>query len=450
VGSAKEKHLIDAEARNARRHTIRAVSRRDGTDVRSPGQKDRDRVLYTSSFRRLAQVTQVVAADTGHVFHNRLTHSSQVAQVGRRLAERLSKAHSGEISQSAGLDPDVVEAACLAHDLGHPPFGHIAEEELNELAGSSIDGFEGNAQSFRIITKLSQHSPLHRGLDLTRATLAAVLKYPWLKDGNPAKPGKWGAYGSDEKDFRFALELGGGKQERTIEAQLMDWADDITYSVHDLDDFFRARKIPLHLLADRRYDRERSVFFEAVEQRHAGEGGIWSDHPALREAFNQVMVGLFPLQDSYTGTWLERAFLREFTSQLIGRYVGGTSLVVGTDGSAEVHIDDHLVMEVAMLKELTWVYIIEAPSLISQQYGQRQLIRNLFDIYMKAAAERKHRNLFPPYYRQSLDELGSPDEKVVRRTVIDLIAGMTEEQALAVRNRLIGVSLGSGLEELIS
>jgi dGTPase len=321
--SAEEKHLIDAEARNARRHTIRAVNRRDGSDVRSPGQKDRDRVLYTSSFRRLAQVTQVVAADTGHVFHNRLTHSSQVAQVGRRLAERLSRAQSGEISQSTGLDPDVVEAACLAHDLGHPPFGHIAEEELNELAGSSIDGFEGNAQSFRIITKLSQHSPLHRGLDLTRATLAAVLKYPWLKDGNPAKPGKWGAYRSDEKDFSFALELGGGEQGRTIEAQLMDWADDITYSVHDLDDFFRARKIPLHLLADRRYDRERSVFFDAVAQRHIGEGGIWTDHPALREAFNQVMVGLFPLQDSYTGTWLERAFLREFTSQLIGRYVGG-------------------------------------------------------------------------------------------------------------------------------
>jgi dGTPase len=442
-----EDQLIDAEVRDARRHTLRAASKRDGSDARSQPQKDRDRVLYTSSFRRLAQVTQVVAADTGHVFHNRLTHSLQVAQVGCRLPERLIKQHGDEIPQSTGLDPDVVEAACLAHDLGHPPFGHIAEEELNELAGPSIDGFEGNAQSFRIVTKLSQHSPLHRGLDLTRATLAAVLKYPWLKDRNPQKPGKWGAYRSEEKDFRFALELGGGKQERTIEAQLMDWADDISYSVHDLDDFFRARRIPLHLLANRRYDHERAVFFEAAEQRHAGESGIWADHSALREAFNQVMIGLFPLQDVYSGAWEERAALREFTSQLIGRYIGGSSLKVGQTGTVEVHVDEHLQMEVAMLKELTWIYIIEAPSLISQQYGQRHVIQRLFEIYKKAASGSTHRNLFPPYYREALEE--SSDDNSKRRIVIDLIAGMTEEQALAIHNRLTGVSLGSGLEELL-
>jgi dGTPase len=436
--------------RDARRHTIRPTGKRDASDARTPGQKDRDRVLYTSSFRRLAQVTQVVAADTGHVFHNRLTHSLQVAQVGRRLAERISKAHRDEIDQSTGLDPDVVEAACLAHDLGHPPFGHIAEEELNELAGAEIDGFEGNAQSFRIITKLSQHSPLHRGLDLTRATLAAVLKYPWRKGENPDKPSKWGAYKSDERDYQFALELVGGKHERTIEAQLMDWADDLTYSVHDLDDFFRARRIPLHLLADRRYDRERSVFFEAVAKRHDGEKGTWSDHQALREAFNEVMVGLFPLRDNYAGTWLERASLREFTSQLIGRYVGGTSVAVQDDRKARVHVDDHLLLEVGMLKELTWVYIIEAPSLISQQYGQRQVIKKLFAIYMDAASSQKHHSVFPLYYRQALEDAEQRDDKTTRRTVIDLIAGMTEEQALAVHNRLVGVSLGSGLEELLS
>jgi len=441
--------LINFDARNARRHTSPGARRPDGSDVRTPAQKDRDRVLYTSSFRRLAQVTQVVAADTGHVFHNRLTHSLQVAQVGRRLAERLAKLYPGELESSTGLDPDTVEAACLAHDLGHPPFGHIAEEELNELAGSDIDGFEGNAQSFRIITRLSQHSPLHRGLDLTRATLAAVLKYPWYRGANPDKPKKWGAYKSSEKDFQFATELVNGKSERTIEAQLMDWADDITYSVHDLDDFFRARKIPLHLIADRKYDAERSLFFEAVEKRHAGEGGVWADHSALHEAFNQVMVGLFPLEGSYTGTWKERASLRDFTSQLIGRYAGGTSLAVKGDGSVYLHVDEDLLLEVAMLKELTWVYIIEAPSLISQQYGQRQVIKKLFQVYMDAASDTKHLNLFPPYYRQAIEDQ-KQDERTVRRTVIDLIAGMTEEQALAVHNRLTGVSLGSGLEELLS
>ena len=348
----RQPSLIDPDKRNARRHTIASAKKSDPTDSRTPAQKDRDRLLYTSSLRRLAQVTQVVAADVSHVFHNRLTHSFQVAQVGRRLAERLLARQSDLVLLSDGLDPDVVEAACYAHDLGHPPFGHIAEEELNGLAGTEIDGFEGNAQSFRIIAKLAQHSPLHRGLDLTRATLAAVLKYPWRRGQNPNKDDKWGAYGSEEKDFDFATQLRGRTNERTLEAQLMDWADDITYSVHDLDDFYRAHKMPLHLLAERKYAREREVFLEAALRRHPQRIGFWADPKSLQESFNEVMIGLFPLTDQYGGTWKERAALREFTSQLIGRYIGGTTLI-NRGGICELHIDDHLQLEVAMLKELT-------------------------------------------------------------------------------------------------
>jgi dGTPase len=189
--------------------------------------------LYSSALRRLAEVTQVVSADSGYVFHNRLTHSLQVAQVGRRLAEKLLKRLpqiAGEM-QFEGLDPDVVEAACLAHDLGHPPFGHIAEKELDILA-KNYGGFEGNAQSFRILTKLAFRSADYRGLDLTRATLAAVLKYPWLKGENPQNLDKFGAYESERKDFEFARELYPNRFAQTIEAALMDWADDITYSIH--------------------------------------------------------------------------------------------------------------------------------------------------------------------------------------------------------------------------
>jgi dGTPase len=439
--------LIDLKKRNARRHTITREKKSDPTDSRTPSQKDRDRLLYTSSLRRLAQVTQVVAADVSHVFHNRLTHSLQVAQVGRRLAERLINAHADVVSFSDGLDPDAVEASCYAHDLGHPPFGHIAEQELNELAGPEIDGFEGNAQSFRIITKLAQHSPLHRGLDLTRATLAAVLKYPWRRGENSEKPNKWGAYRSEEKDFEFATQLRGKAGERTLEAQLMDWADDITYSVHDLDDFYRAHRIPLHLLADRRYERERSVFFQFAVERHPERTGFWADPKSLQESFNEVMIGLFPLSDRYGGTWKERAGLREFTSQLIGRYVGGTTLA-NRGGICELQIDDHLLLEVAMLKELTWVYVIEAPALLSQQFGQKQAIRKLFEIYSEASLNIKQRSLFPSYYREAIEEAGG-DEKQTKRTVIDLIAGMTEAQALAMHNRLVGISVGSGLEEIV-
>jgi dGTPase len=434
------------DVRNARRHSATRKNP-DSTDGRTDAQKDRDRILYTSALRRLAKVTQVVATDVGHVFHNRLTHSLQVAQVGLRVAQRLSSSYAKLAGTTTGFDPDVVEAACLAHDLGHPPFGHVAEKKLDELAGEEIDGFEGNAQSFRIVTRLSQHSPIHRGLDLTRATLAAILKYPWLKDQNPAKPDKWGAYSSEKKDFDFATALCPCPKERTIEASLMDWADDITYSVHDVEDFYRAGRLPLHLLADRRYDKERKGFFEKAFARHSDKKGIWSDQKSLEEAFNEVIVGLFPLEGAYTGEWQERAALRDFTSQLIGRYVGATTIEI-PNGVPQLHIDADRELEVAMLKELTWIYVIEAPELATQQEGQRQVIHGLFSIYWDAAQGKRSQHLFPPYYRKALESSTNDQER--KRVVVDLIAGMTEEQALAMYTRLTGVSVGSGLEQIFS
>ncbi len=158
-----------------------------GQEFRSRFQRDRDRVLYSSALRRLAEVTQVVSPESGYVFHNRLTHTLQVAQVGRRLAERLLRLYPKEIQLCSGIDPDVVEAACLAHDLGHPAFGHLAEKILNKEA-EDAGGFEGNAQSFRIVTELAFRSKSYGGLDLTRATLNAILKYPWPKGGNEQVP----------------------------------------------------------------------------------------------------------------------------------------------------------------------------------------------------------------------------------------------------------------------
>jgi len=169
----------------------------DGGDLRTRAQRDRDRILYSSALRRLAEVTQVVSPGSGYVFHNRLTHTLQVAQVGRRLAERLLKLHPKEVAASEGVDPDVVEAACLAHDLGHPPFGHIAEEVLNEVA-EKAGGFEGNAQSFRIVTKLAFRSPKYVGLDLSRATLSAILKYPCFRGKGKARKPKWGSYSTEK------------------------------------------------------------------------------------------------------------------------------------------------------------------------------------------------------------------------------------------------------------
>jgi dGTPase len=173
-------------------------------DQRTPGQRDRDRIMNTSAFRRLAGVTQVVSAAEGHVFHNRLTHSLEVAQIGRRIAERLLDKERGVANQIGGIDPEIVEGAALAHDLGHPPFGHIAEQELDALLireGVS-DGFEGNPQTFRVLTRLSVRSVDFVGLNLTRASHDAVMKYPWALDpAAPEKNRKWGYYSLESVTF---------------------------------------------------------------------------------------------------------------------------------------------------------------------------------------------------------------------------------------------------------
>jgi dGTPase len=252
--------------------------------VRTDAQRDRDRVLYCSAFRRLAGVTQVVAPIEGHVFHNRLTHTLETAQIARRIAEKFLVLQ-GELAQEwGGIDPDVVEAAALIHDLGHPPFGHAAETELCRLADEQGDGqgFEGNAQSFRIVTRLAAHRPEYPGLNLTRGTLNASLKYPWLRDrkhSDPRRRKKYGAYDSDRASFLWVRST-----DRTelpsVEAQIMTYADDVAYSVHDLDDFVRAGLIPIARL---KHDRDAfDQFIRAWKDAPAEERRV---HPDTIESF---------------------------------------------------------------------------------------------------------------------------------------------------------------------
>jgi dGTPase len=413
-------------------------------DDRKPAQRDRDRLLYSSAFQRLAEITQVVAASSGYVFHNRLTHSLQVAQIGRRLAEKLllSPDFSDQVDFS-GFDPDSVEAACLAHDLGHPPFGHVVEEELNLLA-SDFGGYEGNAQSFRILTNLAFHSPDYKGLDLTRATLCAVLKYPWLKGENPKKSKKWGAYNSEKPDFYFARELHPENLQQSPEAYLMDWADDITYSVHDLEDFYRAGRIPLHLLSDEG-SREREYFFEDVFGRYTerGDTEVVSRRSDLQDAFTELLLTNFSPTEGYRGTTRQRANLKDFTGALIGRYINGVSLSDGCVGYPEVRPEYR--DEVLMLKELTWTYVIQDPALATQQVGQRNMIKTLFSIYANAAESSREWKVFPTYYRERLEQSLSIDDRL--RTCVDLIAGMTETQVHRIYKRLSGSESEASLSD---
>lgn len=428
-------------ARNERNHENK---QKPSGDHRSPSQRDRDRVLYSSAFRRLAEVTQVVAANSGYVFHNRLTHSLQVAQVGRRLAEKILLIYKdNEMPIVQGINPDVVEAACFAHDLGHPPFGHIIEHQLNELC-DLIGGFEGNAQSFRIVTKLAFHSPLYAGLDLTRATLAALLKYPWARFDNPHKRDKWGYYQSEKEDFEFARGLPGSPFAQTVEAFLMDWADDITYSVHDLEDFYRAGRLPLHLLSMQNDDRERQYFFDRAYQRHLdlGNHSVVNGFDELKEAFTQVSR-LFPPMQEYRGTIKQRTSLRNFTGFLIGRYINGVQFG-GQNNDFNPSIQRQFKNEVIMLKELIWVYVIQDPALATQQLGQRHMIQHLFKVYVEASRSPRTWNVFPTYYQERLEK-ADDSEKI--RTCVDLIAGMTETQVHRIYRRLTGASSESSLND---
>jgi dGTPase len=409
-------------------------------DQRQEGQRDRDRVLYTSALRRLAAITQVVSPTEGSVFHNRLTHTLEVAQIGRRLAEYLC-GDTDLVEALGGIDPERVEAAALAHDLGHPPFGHIAERELDTLivrAGVD-DGFESNAQAFRIVTKLAVRKAEFPGLNLTRATLNGVLKYPWLRESSGPKHSKWGVYITEEQEFGWVKEPYLLKNERSPEAELMDWADDIAYAVHDMEDFYRARLVPIDRLA--KDEEELEEFLDHAIARQQGKTRYVDTE--LREAGANA-VGGFPISEPYQGTRLQRSLLRTYTSTLIGKYLRAIQFVENADGRLQARISSDAHKEVIMLKELTWRYVIQNPALETQQYGQRRVMRDLFNIFADAAASKgspKNIGIFPIGHQEQLAAATGEQERI--RLVTDFIASMTEQQAFIMHRRLTGVAPGS-------
>jgi dGTPase len=413
------------------------------SDQRQPGQRDRDRILYTSAFRRLAGVTQVVAPTEGLIFHNRLTHTLEVGQIGRRLAEKLITEQPQLLDVVGGIDPDVVEAAALAHDLGHPPFGHVVEEELNYLVTQNgvLDGFEGNAQSFRIVTKLACRHEGFEGLNLTRATLNAILKYPWVR--SPGKK-KWGAYHTEGKEFSWARELLPHDEHKSAEAEIMDWADDVAYSVHDVEDFYRAGLIPLDRLIIDQEERQR---FHEKATAHLRDTPIYQQHghDQLQKTFDKL-VTLFPINEPYNGALRQRSLLRSWTAGLVGRYINALRV---SDPAANlgkrVEISPNEEIEVTMLKQLTWHYVIDNPALDTQQYGQRRVVRDLYNIYLDASTG-SGRQIFPKSYQERLTFSTSPQETI--RVIADLLASMTEQQLLNMHKRLTGISLGSVLDAI--
>jgi dGTPase len=364
-----------------------------------------------------------------------------VGQVGRRIAEFLIQ-QDAKLAQRHNVDPDRVEAACLAHDLGHPPFGHIGEEELNRLLQGAgvVDGYEGNAQSFRIVTRLSIRHRDFPGLNLTRGTLNGILKYPWFRDlTHPKKKRKFGAYRSDRVCFDWT-RVGESVDVLSAEADIMDWADDITYAVHDMEDFYRAGLIPLDkLITD---DDEAARFLDWVVARWKSQRRRVA---GLDELFNRTVRSTMPLVEIYAGTPNQRAALRSVTASLIGRYIKGLNLTATSRRSGRTRVEQWAREEVDLLKELTWYYVIKNPALATQQYGQQRVLRELFDIFCDAYRTERS-DIFPARYRDDVDAMlkqGSlpPDEPY--RLIADLLSGMTEAQCMFLHGRLTGRAAGS-------
>lgn len=407
------------------------------TDFRTAGEHDCDRIIYSSAYRRLAGVTQVVGVGERQLFHNRLTHTQKVAQLSRRIAQNLVRSHG------VAVDPDVAEAAGHAHDLGHPPFGHIAEAELSKACiKHKVDGFEGNAQSFRIVTRLSVRRS-GRGLSLSQGTLNGILKYPWLSNARKAKAkSKWGAYLTERAEFEIARN-GDRTHRQSIEAAVMDLADDISYAVHDLEDFYRVGLIPLHVLANTGLpagEVERQDFLGRIAEGMERKSEPWNESEAAKALLGLMEV--LPFVREYSGTSADRRALSRVGSKLIDRYV--TSAKARPSGDL---LSDTLRCEIEILKQLTKQYVVNGTQLATMQRGQVEVIRELFRSLHSWAMDDSERARLPMRLREFIllaeAETYGSQEAAIARAVADYIATLTEDQAVALHNRLTGVATGS-------
>lgn len=413
-------------------------------DKRTSAQCDRDRILYAAHFARLAEITQVVSPERGYIFHNRLTHSLKVGQIARRLAEKCLRDHPGTAWGPSLPDPDAAEAAGLAHDLGHPPFGHVAEEELDEQVRNAglEDGYEGNAQTFRIVVQLAasdarserEVTPV-QGLNLTRRTLNGILKYPWAYKENAEKPGKWGHYSTEKQVFDWVRQET-GHQRRSLIAEIMDWADDITFAIHDLTDFYCAGRIPIdRCKGDKSLERDRLI--ESMFQRKPEWSGEREDYILALSA----IVELFPFQpdERFTDSLADRARLYAYSSGLIRHFMDAFS-VEFEDGETTIKVESSARREVEVLKQFIWQYVIENPDLAVTQNGQRLAVREVFAALRKAAdSGRLH--IFPGAYREVIRD--TEDDKLRIRLVADCISGMTERELMDFHRRLSGLANGA-------
>ncbi len=364
-------------------------------DERDPWEIDRARILHSAAFRRLQRKTQVFAPAEGDFFRTRLTHSIEVSQIAKGVALRL------------GADPTLCEAASLAHDIGHPPFGHAGESVLNACMAQA-GGFEGNAQNLRVIATLEVKSDAYLGLNLTRATLDALLKY---------KRSHSEALAAGEDKFFYDDDLAlvdwvcQGRRDGTtsFECQIMDWADEVAYSVHDVEDGMWADLITLPRLRD---ERSRAAVQSAVPEANQ------HDVEAVAQELERVLL--------VSGSRQRKAALKTWSSFAIYELVrAATAEPAGEQGrgsryGCSLRVDAALVVKSRILKAVAEELVFRHPRVAAVQPRASRIVGGLFE----ALAAKPE--LIPEDYRAS-----DPP-----RAACDYISGMTDDYAERVYKSL--------------
>jgi dGTPase len=378
--------------------------------------RDKARVLHSAGLRRLSAKTQVMSAGADDFPRTRLTHTLEVAQIGRELGDAL------------GCDPDLVETACLVHDLGHPPFGHNGEEALHK-ASLDIGGFEGNAQTFRLLTRLESKTirdGRSLGLNLTRATLDAATKYPWAFDGkNP----KFGFYEEDKEIFDW-VRLSAKSQSKVFEAQVMDIADDIAYSVHDIEDAIYGQHFsPLAL------DSEPE--FKVVVKLAATEYATEIDENNLNKALNSLIKQSWWVK-SFTATQVDMAALKNMTSHLIGKFTeeieqatkAGNKAANFTRYNANLIVPLETKAQIAVLKAVVNLFVMQRKGAAENYAKEQDLILDIVE------GLQNNPQKLDPQFKHQFDNAGSSKE--AKRAVIDQVASLTDSSARRLAQEFVG------------
>ena len=354
---------------------------------RSPFQRDRDRIIHASAFRRLKHKTQVFIEHEGDYFRTRLTHSIEVAQVARTVSAAL------------GLNVELTEAVALAHDLGHPPFGHTGEDALN-VQMAPYGGFNHNAQAIRIVTSLERHSADWDGLNLTWETLEGIAKH----NGPVADPVP---YALAEYNARHDLEL---HTHASAEAQAAALADDIAYNHHDLHDGLRAELFSTDDLAELPVLHD---CFAAVDAKYPGLNYYRRRHEALRRFFG-ILV-----EDVIT---VSRRNIAELDPQSVHD--------IRHAGRMVVQFTPALWADLKVIRAFLFTRMYRAPAVVAMRAEVTQVVHDLFPLFMARPYE------LPKQCRKDVAE--AEGETALARIVADYIAGMTDRFAIETHGRLMG------------